>query len=158
MIDSKIDFLESTLDTISLPCAPTSITQAQVPYTITAAGYYCVAETLTNNGTDVVNNAIIKIASSDVTLDLKGHTLDTTQSGVSAYGIVLNDTTSLSNIVIRNGIIVGNSNSLNGISQNPADPNIHTNIIISDLIITGFSNTFGGFGIGIIFMGLINCL
>lgn len=68
-----------------------------VPFTISAAGSYYLTGSLTLSAGDAIT-----IDSSDVTLDLMGHTLDGLDT--AAYGIRIND--SVQNVEIKNGSIV----------------------------------------------------
>jgi hypothetical protein len=74
-----------------------------VPYTINSSGSYCLNADIT---TSVSSGAAIEVAASNVTLDLKGKTLDGTGAGVGtrADGIHSLDRRG---ITVRNGRIVG---------------------------------------------------
>ncbi len=85
-----------------LPCdAPTSIYQQDLPITITQSGYYCIAEDLTGTGP-----FLITINAPNVELNLSGHTLDLSNTGL--VGIEINNST---NVRIINGIIKSSTSS-----------------------------------------------
>ena len=65
-----------------------------LPYTITLPGNYVLSANLTGNA-----GTLISIVASNVTLDLNGHTIQSTQS---TYGIALH---SVQNVVVKNGSI-----------------------------------------------------
>jgi len=88
------------------PVAPTGATSIlEAPFTITEPGSYRVARDLTVD--QVVDG--ITVSTSDVTLDLGGHTLD--GQGVGVHGIVVPG--DRKNVVIRNGTLV--NWTLNGV-------------------------------------------
>jgi hypothetical protein len=64
-----------------------------LPYTITAPGIYCLDRSTNVGGTGIT------IEANDVTVDLKGYTLEVTAAGVVSSG--------RSNITVRNGTIRG---------------------------------------------------
>jgi Right handed beta helix region len=70
-----------------------------LPYTISAPGSYYLA----TNGT--VTGTGIHVQSSDVTLDLNGFTI-TGDGGATDYGVLIDPTTRVRNITVRNGKMV----------------------------------------------------
>jgi hypothetical protein len=80
------------------PC--TSI--AAVPFTITSAGSYCLASSMTTN---ITTGAAIEVAADDVTLDLGGFTLE----GIGGGRSLANGIHSMNRraIVVRNGTVKG---------------------------------------------------
>ena len=141
---SKDSDIESKLDR----CSGIPITTVT---TITAPGYYCVSNPILG---DASSSSVITISSNDVTLDLNGNKVDASTS--STVGSPINGitfaSTPLSNIVIKNGFIIGDGTgktSGNGINSDLN--NIMTNIVISDLIITGFTKSTAPGQAGIFF-------
>ncbi|HRN78078.1 MAG TPA: right-handed parallel beta-helix repeat-containing protein [Candidatus Dependentiae bacterium] len=101
IIESKVCEIDSKLDdliyTVSLCCeCDFFITQADIPYTITQPGVYCVAEDLTLSGS--IN--IITVAASCVTIELREHCID--GNGGGNNGIFVQN---VNDILIRNGSI-----------------------------------------------------
>ncbi|HRN77646.1 MAG TPA: right-handed parallel beta-helix repeat-containing protein [Candidatus Dependentiae bacterium] len=120
VFDVALEAIESKVDIILSTSCPHII--AQLPYTITAAGTYCLAQDLTNNSV----SSAITINTSNVTLDLNGYTINA--NGRSAIAFELQ-----SNIVIRNGIIRDGVRSINATDT-------VTNIHISDIQIFDDTN------------------
>ncbi|MCL4361526.1 right-handed parallel beta-helix repeat-containing protein [Candidatus Dependentiae bacterium] len=102
--------LLSTITSV-FPCAATPITQAEIPYTITSPGLYCLADPVTNPSA----SPAITISSDNVTLDLNGNVIN--MQGSSGSGVSIGAVT---NITVKNGNIVnstGNGISATGSSQ-----------------------------------------
>ncbi len=78
----------------------TPITQASVPFTISAPGSYYVTEDLT-----VASGNVITIAASGVSLDLGGFSLSTTANPAAGTAVLFSGAPS--NVSIRNGHILG---------------------------------------------------
>ena len=90
-----------------------SATQAQIripslPYTITASGVYTFCSSLDYNG---ALPAALQITASDVTVDLKGHSI-TCAGTVAATQTVGISAFNCTNVTIRNGGIVGFSKGI----------------------------------------------
>ena len=98
-------------------------------------GYYCVAETLTAaSGTIITINLLNSPNPDAVTLDLNGHTLE---ANGSANGIAI--AAGSSNVVIKNGYIIGIGNSASaGITIGTSGITTQ-NIVISDVTMSNFS-------------------
>jgi len=81
----------------------TAITNALVPYTITAPGVYCVTEKISTN---LASGAAITINANNVVLDLNDFAIGNLAAGVStlAIGVLALDR---QNIVLQNGILRG---------------------------------------------------
>lgn len=132
----------------ALSRAATIITS--VPYIITVPGEYEFVTDVTANGTDG-----IEIRASNVTLDLKGHTLRQAGTGKSATG-----TLGANNIVIKNGTIIGFDQGVILTGQQNVAENLHLvhnsigvqftgdNGFIQGCLIVGQ----GGAGVGIVIL------
>jgi hypothetical protein len=82
----------------------TVITQAMLPYTITAPGIYCVDQKLTVNMT---SGAAITVASNNVVLDLNANAIGNLAAPAAttqAIGVLAN---SRQNVTVQNGIVRG---------------------------------------------------
>lgn len=97
-----------------------------VPYTISAPGSYYLTASLTNGASQTA----ITIGSSNVTLDLCGHTLRTTSTSYSNIA-----STGFSDIRVSNGILLGGGYSVDIESVTAGF------ISIDGLSITGYNNT-----------------
>lgn len=100
-LGSLTDVLANTVDTLAASALTCSarITQAQIPYTITAPGYYCLAESV-NAATDAIT-----IASSYATLDLRGHSITATSTNFC----VNNPSSAYTDIAVQNGRLIAAS-------------------------------------------------
>ncbi|MCL4361568.1 right-handed parallel beta-helix repeat-containing protein [Candidatus Dependentiae bacterium] len=114
-------------------CGPTPVGASGQPVTISSPGSYCCA----NNITAASTNAIT-IASSDVTLDLNGWTLQAPTAGNAA--ILVSGAASRDNIVIKNGNITNSSLS---ILLNADSGLVMENVLIENILI---SNNLGAVG------------
>ncbi len=86
--------LDNLYDLSSDCCVCTAfLSQANLPITITQPGIYCLTENVSGSAT------LITIASSNVTVDLRGHTLSTS----SGNGVVIN--AGKEQVTVRNGSI-----------------------------------------------------
>lgn len=104
-----------------------------VPVTISVPGKYCLASDYTINSTTA---RAITIASNDVTLDCRGHTLKnaSTNNAGTSVGISLN---SRSNVVIKNCRVLGGFQIGIDATQAQNLPNKNFNLLIQDNLITG---------------------
>lgn len=82
---------------LAASCIGTAISQADVPYTITAPGIYSLCEDLVNTN----NMPVITINADDVLLDLKCHTITVNQANVNRIGVSCIGT----NSIVRNGFL-----------------------------------------------------
>lgn len=113
VIESKVCELEFDVTvTFNFPDCDVLIEQIDIPYVISASGYYCVNENLEfTGGLDAIT-----ISSSDVILDLKGHTIDG-MSGSGDNAIVLS--AGMQNITIKDGALKGADDfGIVGVSDN----------------------------------------
>lgn len=98
----------STMKTLSQiePAVPFS--KGDMPLTIKEPGVYYLTEgfVYTGSGTGA-GNAVISVESSDVTIDLKGYTIDGNSSSKAASGIYSDN---FDNITVKNGGVKGFSN------------------------------------------------
>lgn len=119
------------------PVAPTGATSIlEAPFTITEPGSYRVARDLT------VGQAVdgITISTSDVTLDLGGHTLD--GQGIGVHGIVVPG--DRKNVVIRNGTLANwTSNGVFLSSSTGVDGGILEDLRIRDVEGVGIRDSGG---------------
>lgn len=105
----QINILNSQVDLLANPCAPTPI---YGPTTISTPGYYCVA----NDITATINLApIITISTNNVVLDLNGHTIENLGTG---FGTACIETSGNNNITIRNGTLRTNRTGINVLGGN----------------------------------------
>jgi len=107
IICSKLIRIESKIDA----CCPCdfSITQADIPYTITQPGVYCLAEDVT-----FVAGDAITISTSCVTLDLQEHTILGDASAVD--GIVINN--NMVDVTVQNGNVKNIFKGVNALGGN----------------------------------------
>ncbi len=124
-IDQCCTDLNSAIDTLSL-CNATPITSTT---SITSAGHYCLANNISAAG------PIITIASDSVWLDLNGHTL----TSLGAQAILINTTTTHTDINIYNGFITGSGDGI----ATPLSGSRQNNVQIKNISITNMT------GIGI---------
>jgi hypothetical protein len=96
-VASITDSFGSALEVIDECLIDTSISNSNLPLTISVSGVYTVCEPLNYTGTPATTPAIT-IAANNVVLDLNGYTLTTTNS----QGVVCHGQT---NVLIRNGTI-----------------------------------------------------
>jgi len=93
-IDEQLFALSSAVDELAETSDDCSVKIITVPTTITKSGRYCLAKDITGT---------ITIAASSIILDLNGHTI----YGVSEFGIDLMGTSTIYDITIKNGSLVG---------------------------------------------------
>jgi hypothetical protein len=99
VVTSELDVITSELESLSSCLVGTAITNAMIPFTISAPGLYYVCETINWAG---IAPAITISGCFDVTLDLGGHALECVQS----IGISIDTSISKAfDIVVKNGII-----------------------------------------------------
>jgi parallel beta-helix repeat protein len=92
-----------TPETKPCPTCDVEITQAEVPYTITAPGVYCLAEDVSVLLSDPPEDTtVITIQSENVTLNLCGHTIEGGRRGVE-----IDFDSGPANVTIKNGTIKG---------------------------------------------------
>ncbi len=114
-----------------LPCdLPTSIHTEDMPFTITNAGYYCLASDL--GSADPID---IKITASNVHLNLTGHTIDL--GGTGGIGIEVSNCTS---VTLMNGIIQNSTSTGTGIHICSGSQKITVDGIITINCATGISS------------------
>jgi len=114
-------------------------------YTISVPGTYCMSENVTFSfGT------AIRVASSDVTIDLQGHTLNGANEALSVAGIRLENF--ISNVTIQNGTIENISGTTffairdSGVAASTLDAAL-SNVVIKDI---NFNNNFSSIGLGVV--------
>lgn len=117
IIKSDIDSVSSTLNTFVNCTLGTQITQAMIPYTISAPGHYYLCGSVNSTGANAIT-----IAASDVYLDLNGFVVTST----GAKGIVSSG--AFSDITIENGFMAGTSKTID-IEGSPI-----TNLTIRNII------------------------
>jgi len=141
------DFDCSTTSTCNCSCIPfgQSDIGAGNVYTISSPGVYCMIENVTFSfGTAITVN------SSDVTINLKGHTLNGGNGALSVAGIRLENF--ISNVTIQNGTIENISGSTffairdSGVAASIFDAAL-SNIVIKDI---NFNNNFSSIGLGVV--------
>lgn len=80
-------------------CAPKIIHQSDIPYTITTAGHYIVAEDLSLSA----DGSVIVVDSSHVSLNLCGHTISATSASLTVTGVSISESNSF--VSVSNGVI-----------------------------------------------------
>ena len=122
----------------SCPTDCNEINQANVPYTISAPGKYCLAEDVTNDTNDVIT-----ISSSDVEIDCRGHTI----SGPDLCGAFTNGIygKTLTNVSIHDCAITKFTTGIN--LQSTGGFNLTNNVISHVNCLRGMQLKGSAFGI-----------
>ena len=112
MVRSESRAASSLLQLHKLPAAArrfhntlcTAIFKADLPFTITSAGTYCLAESASLN---LDSGAAITIDANSVVLDLNANKMGNLKNGVNTEAVGITSTERRKNITIQNGAVRG---------------------------------------------------